>query len=167
MTFTYPGAGGPALQDVTLDVPPGALLAVTGPVGAGKSALARLVAGLYAPDSGQVPVDGVDPHGWRSSDRARVGYLPQGHPVFSGTIADNVILPTHERPIDHGRLHPALTVAALDHDIAGMPAGIDTGIGDQGVQLSGGQRGASPSRAAWPPRRRPAPARPRRPVLGP
>jgi len=140
VTFTYPGAGGPALQDVTLDVPPGALLAVTGPVGAGKSALARLVAGLYAPDSGQVRVDGVDPHGWRSSDRARVGYLPQGHPVFSGTIADNVLLPAHERPIDHGRLHPALTVAALDQDIAGMPAGIDTGIGDQGVQLSGGQR---------------------------
>jgi ABC-type multidrug transport system ATPase subunit len=47
---------------VTLDVPPGALFAVTGPVGSGKSALARLVAGLYPPHGGQVRVDGADPH---------------------------------------------------------------------------------------------------------
>src|SRR5215210_3744831 len=54
VAFTYPGAGEPALRGVTLEVAPGSLLAVTGPVGSGKSALARLVAGLYPPDSGAV-----------------------------------------------------------------------------------------------------------------
>jgi ABC-type multidrug transport system fused ATPase/permease subunit len=140
VAFTYPGAGRPALRNVTLDVAPGALVAVTGPIGSGKSALARLVAGLYPPDSGQVRVDGADPHAWRPEDRAVLGYLPQGHPVFSGTVADNVLLPDPGRPADDPRLHEALAVAALDEEVAAMPAGTGTGIGELGVQVSGGQR---------------------------
>src|SRR5215210_2868941 len=54
VTFTYPDAAAPALQELTLDVEPGALVAVTGPVGSGKSALARLIAGLHHADSGEV-----------------------------------------------------------------------------------------------------------------
>jgi ABC-type multidrug transport system fused ATPase/permease subunit len=140
VTFTYPGAGEPALRQVTLDVPPGALLAVTGPVGSGKSALARLVAGLYPPDSGQVRVDGADPSAWQAADRALLGYLPQGHPVFSGTIADNVLLADPRGAPEDDRLPTAVTVAALDRDLALMPTGLDTGVGELGVQVSGGQR---------------------------
>jgi len=153
VVFTYPGAAGPALRGVSLQVPPGALVAVTGPVGSGKSALARLVLGLYPPDSGQVRVDGHDPHCWQEAERGEVGYLPQGHPVFSGSIADNVLLaavqspPAGPAPAGAGagpaellRLTTALAVAGLAQDIAGMPAGVDTGIGELGVQVSGGQR---------------------------
>jgi len=158
VVFTYPGAAGPALRGVSLQVPPGALVAVTGPVGSGKSALARLVLGLYTPDSGQVRVDGHDPHCWQEAERGEVGYLPQGHPVFSGSIADNVLLAAPQSPPDGAtpdgpapagagpgpaelpRLTTALAVAGLAQDIAGMPAGVDTGIGELGVQVSGGQR---------------------------
>jgi ATP-binding cassette subfamily B multidrug efflux pump len=140
VTFTYPGAGEPALRNVTLDLPPGTLLAVTGPVGSGKSALARLVAGLYPPDSGKLRVDSADPSAGQSGDRAVLGYLPQGHPVFSGTVAENVLLSDPRQARDGDRLRTAVTVAALDRDLALMPAGLDTGVGELGVQVSGGQR---------------------------
>jgi len=139
VTFTYPGAAVAALTDVTLDIAPGSLVAVTGPVGAGKSALARLAVGLYPADAGQVRVDGADPHAWTGAGRAAVGYLPQGHPVFSGSIAENVLLG------DGGsasveRVADALRTAGLDDDVAEMPAGSATGIGELGVRVSGGQR---------------------------
>jgi ABC-type bacteriocin/lantibiotic exporter with double-glycine peptidase domain len=140
VTFTYPDAAAPALRELTLDVEPGALVAVTGPVASGKSALAHLVTGLHRPDSGQVLVDGTDPHTWRPADRAAVGYLPQGHPAFSGTVAENVLLRAPRGEADEQRLAESLTVAALDEDLAGMPAGVATGTGEMGVQVSGGQR---------------------------
>ncbi len=147
VAFTYPGATEPALRGVSLQVPPGALVAVTGPVGSGKSALARLVLGLYPPDSGRVRVDGEDPQCWQPTDRSAVGYLPQGHPVFSGSIADNVLLPqprgapaAHHEQAQGLRLARALAVAGLSEDVTAMAAGVDTGIGELGVQVSGGQR---------------------------
>jgi ABC-type multidrug transport system fused ATPase/permease subunit len=66
-----------------------------------------------------------------------VGYLPQGHPVFSGTVAENVLLDdidTAPQP------EPALRIAALEPDIAAMPEGTATQIGELGVRISGGQR---------------------------
>lgn len=143
VTFTYPGAVIPALVGVSLDLPAGALVAITGPVGAGKSALARLVLGLFEPDRGTVRIDDRDPYGWSAADRANVGYLPQGHPVFSGTVAENVLLtetPATEGSGTEHRLASALDVAALADEVAAMPAAMATTIGELGVRVSGGQR---------------------------
>jgi ABC-type multidrug transport system fused ATPase/permease subunit len=143
--LTYPGAARPALNGVSLTAGPGSLVAVTGPVGSGKTALARAVAGLYPVQGGQVRVDGADPHTWTPAQRGSIGYLPQGHPVFSGSIAHNVLL-THPgasaaaAPGSAERLARALRVASLDGDVAGMADGPDTGIGELGVRISGGQR---------------------------
>lgn len=154
-TFTYPGSTGPSLLDVNLEVEPGTLVAVTGPIGSGKSAVARLAAGIFEPDSGVVEVGGVPPSQLQADVRARtVGYLGQDPHVFSGTVADNVTM-RFEKPdtpdtgdapdtSDAGPLSPAvkaaIAVAHLEADLTAMPCGANTQIGELGVKVSGGQR---------------------------
>jgi ABC-type multidrug transport system fused ATPase/permease subunit len=145
--FVYPGAARPALHEVSLSVAPGSLVAVTGPVGSGKTALARAVLGLYPVQGGRVRIDGADPHTWTPDDRdsVGVGYLPQGHPVFSGSVAENVLLTQRDvgataATATSGRLAEALRVADLDADVAGMADGMATAVGELGVRVSGGQR---------------------------
>src|SRR5262249_60252189 len=76
-----------------LDSPAGALVAVTGPVGAGKSALARALLGLYPIEAGQVLLDSRPLEGIPVAERAaRTGYLPQDPYLFSGTVRDNILL---------------------------------------------------------------------------
>jgi ATP-binding cassette subfamily B multidrug efflux pump len=142
--FAYPGNEAAALNGISLELGRGTLTAVTGPVGSGKSALARVVAGLHGIEAGRVSIDGADPyvdHGIR----AALGYVPQGHPVFSGTIAENIRLlrelPTHDEgttPAEE-RLTTAVAVAGLEDEVASMPEGLETQIGELGVRISGGQ----------------------------
>lgn len=135
VSFTYPGANTPALRDISLTVRAGTVLAVTGPIGSGKTALAQLIAGLYPPDCGEVRVDGTDPHA-PTSQRGALGYLPQGHPVFSGSVRDNVVLdnPHPDRSAIASRFASAIAAARLEPEL-----GADTCIGEAGVRISGGQ----------------------------
>src|SRR6266508_6685456 len=128
VTFRYTAAAAPALHDIWLDIPAGALVAVTGPVGAGKSALARALLGLYPLASGQVLLDGRPPEDIPVAERAaRTGYLPQDPYLFSGTVRDNILLgsATLRQAQDHapsaarGRLvlASAVSCAALGEDL--------------------------------------------------
>lgn len=137
VTFTYPGATRPALVDFSLEIAPGSLVAVTGPVGSGKSALARALLGIYPVESGKVRLST-----WDGSTLEReaglVGYLPQDAHLFSGSVRDNVLMAA-------AAAHPefvarAVQIAALDTDVAELPHGLDTPIGELGVRISGGQR---------------------------
>ena len=142
-SFSYPGSLTPALVDVDIDVAPGALVAVTGPVGSGKSALARLAAGLYPPDTGTVEIAGLSAASGDGAVRAAtVGYLGQEPQLFSGTVAQNLTLWTEtgsEADIVPAARRAA-ALAALDADLATMPDGPGTQIGELGIRVSGGQR---------------------------
>lgn len=138
VTVRYPGAAEAALDRVSLRVGPGERVAVTGPSGAGKSTLLLVLAGLVAPDSGRVLVDGVDlaeleVGAWR----ARVGWVPQRPHLFAASVADNVRLGDPAAGAE--RVREAVRAAAADF-VGELPEGLATVLGEGGAGLSAGQR---------------------------
>lgn len=141
VTFRYPGANAPALQQVSLDIRPGAFVAVTGPVGCGKSALLRAALGLYPLEAGEILLDDRPlaqvPAAARTS---RIGYLPQEPSLFSGSIRENVAFSSQPAAETDARLAAAACTAQLEDDLRAFPAGWQTAIGELGIRVSGGQR---------------------------
>jgi ATP-binding cassette, subfamily C, bacterial len=137
VSFSY--GRGPVLTDVTLQVPAGRITTLIGESGSGKTTIADLLLGLYAPDHGTVTIDGVD---LRDLDiaqwRSRIGYVPQEIILFNDTILANVSL--GDREINEGQVQAALEAAGLGPLIAELPEGLATQIGERGFKLSGGQR---------------------------
>ena len=140
--FRYPGASVPALKGISLDILPGTLVAITGPVGSGKSAIARALLGLYPLESGRILWDGTPLEKVPSIERAgRTGYLPQEAGLFSGSIRENILMGLPDGgPGGAEMVLQSVECAALNEDIAGFPARLETQIGETGIRLSGGQR---------------------------
>ena len=139
VTFTYPGAGEPAVRGIDLDVPLGSSLAFVGSSGAGKSTLVDILLGLLVPSSGTIELDGVPLVSVLGAWRTRVGYVPQDVSLFDASIAQNVAL-TWGEEIDEERVRTALERAQLLDVVAGRQGGIHARIGERGIALSGGQR---------------------------
>jgi ABC-type multidrug transport system fused ATPase/permease subunit len=138
VTFRYPHAAQPALHNVSVEIPPGAFVAVTGPVGGGKSAFLRAILGLYPLEAGEVRLDGHLLNQIPAGERAaRIGYLPQDPYLFSGSIRENIAFGTLA---SEEAISAAARVAALEPDLQTFPDGIETQIGELGVRVSGGQR---------------------------
>jgi len=142
ITFRYPGNEAIVLDGVSLDVPAGALIAVTGPVGSGKSALARALLGLYPLAAGRVLLDGRSLESLSQAERAaRIGYLPQTPFLFSGTVRENILLDlSGNGPGVADAPDRYVQLAALQEDVRAFPDGLDTEIGERGARVSGGQR---------------------------
>ena len=138
VTFSYGGVA-PALEDVSLVVPPGQTLALVGATGAGKSTLAKLVARFYDPDEGRVLIDGHDLRDVSErSLRSQLGIVPQESFLFSGTIGDNIGFGRPDATVDEVR---AAAQAVGAHEfIERLPQGYDTEVGERGGHLSAGQR---------------------------
>jgi ATP-binding cassette, subfamily B, bacterial len=133
------GDGPVVVDDVTLDIAPGASVALVGASGSGKTSLLNLLAGIATPTKGTVMFDG------RSlaeldlrAVRQQIGIVPQHPYIFGATIRDNIALTAPHASAE--RIRHAAAVAALDGDIAQMPMGLDTQVSDGGTSLSGGQR---------------------------
>ncbi len=129
----------PALVDADLVVPAGRLVVLVGPSGAGKTTLARVVAGIQAPDHGHVTVGDValvdvDPTSWRR----RVAWVPAWPAVPAGTLRDAVTLggPAH----DDAEVRAALAGVGLSAWVQALPRGLDTGVGPGVREASGGER---------------------------
>ncbi len=136
VTFRYPGASDPALRNVQLDISAGALVAVTGPVGAGKSTMARALLGLYPLESGRVLVNG---QALEEAPAPHTGYLSQEPYLFSGTVRENILLGSPPA-LGDAVLHASISSAALVEDIRRFPDDLETEIGELGIRVSGGQR---------------------------
>lgn len=138
LTFAYEGRD-PALRGVTLRVPAGALVAVVGPTGAGKSTLAALLVRLFEPPPGSLFLDGVDVRAMPLPLLRRlVAVVPQEPFLFSRSLRENLRLAA-DGAGDDG-LAAAVAAAGLDREVASLPGGLDTVLGERGVTLSGGQR---------------------------
>lgn len=140
LTFTYPGADRPALEQVDLQVPAGRTLALVGPVGSGKSTVLSLLTRTYEPPPGTVFLDGVDVTSI-PLPRLREAFaaVPQDAFLFSDTLHGNLAYGIAE-DLTRERALAAVAAAGLDSDVRSFPRGLDTVIGERGVTLSGGQK---------------------------
>jgi ATP-binding cassette subfamily B protein len=138
--FSYPVRSDvQVLEDVSLNLDPGRMVALVGPSGAGKSTIAALLLRLYDPDDGTVRLDGLD---LRELDakwlRSRIGTVAQEPVLFSTSVAANI---RYGRPDATDEEVEAAARAANAHDfISGLPDGYETEVGERGVRLSGGQK---------------------------
>jgi len=141
LTFSYPNANRPALNDISLRIPQNQSIGFVGRTGSGKTTLADVILGLYTPGSGSISVDGIaltedNARAWRK----RVGYVPQTVFLTNASVARNIALGIPEDQIDHAAVLRAAHMAQADEFISQMPDGYDTVVGERGVKLSGGQR---------------------------
>lgn len=136
VSLRYRNDADPALVGVSFAVKPGQIVAIVGPDGAGKSSLLKVMLGLYAPQAGNVRIDGVDIRQMDPIDlRKSVGYVPQASALFYGTIAQN--LRFADQTADESELRWALSLAGALDEVEALPRGLDTRIGDnQSLRLS-------------------------------
>lgn len=139
VSFRYPGAEKPVLEDVSFSVPAGSMVALVGRSGAGKTTLCNLVSRFYAPTSGTILLDGR-PLGDIQLDAYRrlLGVVEQEVFLFDGTVRENIAY--GRRGATALGISEAARAAAADDFIEALPQGYDTWIGERGVKLSGGQR---------------------------
>ncbi len=141
VNFKYPNQTVPALDGCTFRMRKGERVAILGRVGSGKSTVAKLVVGLYPPESGAVLVDGVDVGQIDPADLRRlIGYVPQELKLFYGTVRENILMGS-PRADDEAFLR-AVRIGGVDRIVNRHPAGFDLPVGEQGRLLSGGQRQA-------------------------
>ncbi|MER6580192.1 ABC transporter ATP-binding protein [Nonomuraea sp. NPDC001023] len=136
--FSYPG-GPPVLREVSLEIPPRSRVAVVGETGSGKTTFAKLLTRLMDPVGGRVTVDGHDLRDVRfSSLRERIVMVPQDGFLFDGTLEDNVRY--GRPPATREEIQLAMTELGLADWVEGLPAGLDTPVGQRGESLSAGER---------------------------
>ena len=137
--YTYPGVNTPVLKHLNFTIAPGELVAIVGPIGAGKSTLANAVPRLLDIQSGQLFLDGVDITKLAVSDlRGAIAYVPQDSFLFSTTVKNNI---RYGDPISAEEdVVYAAKMAQIAAEIENFPKKYETLVGERGITLSGGQR---------------------------
>lgn len=126
-------------NDLCIDIPAGANIAIIGPSGTGKTTLMKLMLGLLPAESGKVEVDGIEIKqlGLRNY-RSQIAAVMQDDQLMSGTLAENISF--FDPQLDMQRVYEAAQLAGIHHDISAMQMGYNSLVGDMGSALSGGQK---------------------------
>lgn len=140
ISFTYPGSQQPVLDGFNITIPAKQVVGIVGATGSGKSTAIDLLLGLIEPCKGQLLVDGkpivgLDLRRWQNG----IGFVPQSIFLADSSIRENVAFGLPEDSIDDSKVRQALRLAHLDELIDRLPNGLETRVGERGVQLSGGQ----------------------------
>lgn len=139
VSFSYPGAEQPAINNITFSAKPGEVTAIIGGTGSGKSTLVNLIPRFYDAASGSVLVDGVDVREMgQEALRAKIGFVPQKTVLFSGTIAENIKYGKDDATIEE--IQHAANVAQATDFVNGMEEGYEHFIAQGGTNVSGGQK---------------------------
>lgn len=148
--FTYEDSGVHALKNLSFKLKAGEKLGIIGGIGSGKSTIANLVFRMFDPQKGEVTLDGIDLKKYELKNlRSQIGYVPQDDFLFSDTIAANILFGLPHLALTDAESLTEADLAKIEEicqqcevweDIANMPEGLLTRIGERGVSLSGGQK---------------------------
>lgn len=141
VVFTYPGKQEPAVKDLDLEIAVNKVIGLVGASGSGKSTTIDLLLGLIEPQQGELRIDGEPVtaerrRAWQNS----LGFVPQSIFLADSSIRENIAFGLPTAAIDEGKIRRAASMAHLDELLSELPEGLDTRVGERGVQLSGGQR---------------------------
>lgn len=143
VTFAYPGSPAPAVTDVSLRIRAGQVVALVGENGSGKTTLAKMLAGLYRPDSGHIYWDGIDTDSYDMDDlRRHITAVFQDFTRYSLTARENIAIGRHERIEDMPAVEDAARLAGINDVLGHLPDGFETMLGPAffgGQDLSLGQ----------------------------
>jgi ATP-binding cassette subfamily B protein len=137
LSFSY--NGNPALDNISLEIPKGLSLGITGTTGSGKTTLMSLLMKIYDPEDNYIFIDGTDINRIpRSRIQEAIVYVPQDTTIFSGTVTDNITFMNPD--LTEHQIVEAARISAIYDDIVQFPNGFNTIVGERGLSLSGGQR---------------------------
>ena len=128
------------LKDINLKIKKGQTIGIIGESGSGKSTLIDLIIGLHKPTSGQILIDGVSGFQMDQQWRKKIGYVSQSIYLTDDTIKNNIALGVQKNEINDLRISELLKQVQLEEFISNLKFGVNTKVGERGVQLSGGQR---------------------------
>ena len=139
--FKYPNKSTAAINGVTITIPVNSVIGLVGSSGSGKSTLIDLLLGLLTPESGHIYADDtcITPENKRAWQNT-LGFVPQSIFLSEGSIAENIAFGLPSEEIDRIQVKKAIGLAHLTELVAELPDGVNTKVGERGIQLSGGQR---------------------------
>ena len=140
VSFSYITKGKSILSEVNLFISPKKFIGIVGQSGSGKSTLIDIILGLHRVESGEVLADGININKNPSLWRKHIGYVPQTIFLTDDTLKNNIAFGENEDEIDEKRLTQAIESSGLSLYINDLPEGLDTIVGERGVNISGGQR---------------------------
>jgi len=140
VSLVYPDRNSPAVDAVTLEIVAGTTLAIVGPSGAGKTSLVDLILGVIEPTSGEILVSGIYPRQAITNWPGAISYVPQNVSIINDSVRQNVLLGYPSNSVSESDLIYTLKFAHLEELVEKLELGLESQVGDKGLQISGGQR---------------------------